>query len=183
MDPDCTRALRDKYLEMRALRVAHDAGDEDDPRPRMRALARRFPGALREIDELPLERIDARLTALDAALAGRAPLPDWAETLIAYHGWMRVALRLKRELAPRRDRAAAREWLRRHRPAPGEPRVDELDAALEAILRPPGGRLSRWVFERLGQARGRSASALEAEAFPPSPQRAALRRGLDGEGR
>jgi hypothetical protein len=184
MDPECLRALREKYVEMRALREAHDAGDPEDPRPRMRALARRFPGALREIDELPLDVIDARLAALDAALGGRGPVPAWARTLVAYHGWMRVALRLKRELAPRRDAEAATGWIRAHRPAPGEPTTEELLAAVEPILRPPGGRLSRWVLARLAERAGRPAAELEEEAFPPSPQRRAHReaRGSRGGG-
>lgn len=172
IDPACLRALREKYVEIRALRVSSKAGDPADPRPRMRRLARRFPGALRELDELPPEVIDARIAVLDDALAHRSDVPGWVETLVAYHGWMRVALRLKRELAhDAHNLAAAARWARAFRPGPGEPSSEALVGAVEAILHPPGGRLSRWVFGYLAAQGDRTPRELEEDAFPPSPQR------------
>ncbi|HJL18482.1 MAG TPA: hypothetical protein RMH99_22650 [Sandaracinaceae bacterium LLY-WYZ-13_1] len=179
MRPEALRALRAKYVELRALRRAHDAGDPADPRARMRAVARRFPGALREIDELPIEAIEARIAALDRALAGAEP-PAWAAPLSAYHGWMRVALRLKRELAPRRDPDEATAWLRRQALAPDEPALEALVEAVAIILRPPGGRLSRWVLARVAADAGRDPAEVEAEIFPPSPRRRALRARREG---
>lgn len=160
--------LRAKYREIRALRL----GDERDPRARMRALAARYPGALRELDELPMEAVEARIDALDRALGGDAAAPPWAETLGRYHGWMRVALRLKRATGAGRTREAAHAFLRSHRPAPGEPSRAELAERLDAILRPPGGRLSRYVLRRVAEELGRPVEELTSEAFPPSPTRA-----------
>ncbi len=155
-------ALLAKYVEMRAMRIAHAAGEDADATARMRALAERFPGALREIDRLPLEVIEGRIARLE-----RGERPDWARTLIAYHGWMRVALRLKRAVPRDAAPALAVEWVRTHyRPSAGEPAVEALDGeAVEAILRPPGGRLSRWVLGRIATERGIDVERVAAEAF------------------
>jgi len=65
---------------------------EDDP------LASAFPGALRELDRLPLAQIEARMRALADVLAtARAP-EAWMELQSAYHGFMRAALRIRRQL-------------------------------------------------------------------------------------
>lgn len=151
-----------KYREMRAMRLAHEAGEEPDPRPRMRDLAERFPGALREIDTLPLAVIEGRILCLEAG-----ERPAWARTLVAYHAWMRVALRLKRAIPRDSDPTLAVEWVRTHyRPSAGEPSPDALDPeTLGAILRPPGGRLSRWVLGRIASERGIAVERVAAEAF------------------
>ncbi|MCA9608383.1 MAG: hypothetical protein KC619_22395 [Myxococcales bacterium] len=128
----------------------------------MRALAARFPGALRELDRLPMAEIERRIERLEAG-----ERPAWARTLVAYHAWMRVALRLKRALPRSTDSALADEWLRTHyRPGVGEPSLAALDPeALEAILRPPGGRLSRWVLGRIAREQGIPLERVVAEAF------------------
>src|SRR5687768_16978859 len=86
-------SLRDKYVEM--LRMRRDA-EGLTRREDMARLAERFPGSLREIDELPLEEIEQRIATLDRVVAGEIPPPDWARVLARYHGWLRAALRLKR---------------------------------------------------------------------------------------
>ena len=74
------RALRDKYEQMLRLRQLHARAKteldfiEPDPRPAMAALARLYPGALREIDELPVELITARIEEL--TVAEREPQRD-----------------------------------------------------------------------------------------------------------
>lgn len=156
---EALRALREKYVEMRAMRVE----DDGDPE-RMRALAARFPGALREIDELPLETIDGRIAALDRALAGE-PVPDWARYLAEYHAWMRAALRVRRAAGKERDRARALDAIR------GDPSEGELTLAIDDLLKPPAGRLTRWVLTRIAEREGRSIREIEREAFPPSPRR------------
>lgn len=50
----------------------------------MRALASRFPGALREIDELPEAELDARIDHLVAVETGAEPAP-WIEASWRYH--------------------------------------------------------------------------------------------------
>jgi hypothetical protein len=162
------RALRAKYVEIRRLRT------ESDPSPQlaMRELAADFPGALRELDELPIQLIEERIVALEAALAG-GPLPDWARWAIAYHGLLRVVLRIRRRAGKDKDLAALTEWLaHRYLPTADEPSLEELSAEVVAeILRPPDGRLNRWVFAYLAPSFGQTADELEKVIFPPSPMR------------
>ncbi len=140
---------------------------EVDPREAMRALAARFPGALREIDELPLSTIEERIDALDRALSGTSRVPRWALVLSDYHGWMRAALAMRRAAGASRDRAAALRWLdTEYVSAPDAPTREELLAALDAILKPPDGRLNRWLFDRLAHIHGASCEEVESEAFP-----------------
>jgi hypothetical protein len=159
-------ALREKYAEMRAMRVA----DDGDP-ARMRALAERFPGALREIDELPMETIEARIDAIDRALAGDAEAPSWTRYLAEYHAWMRAALRVRRAAGKTRDREQARSAIR----GQDDPSEAELESALDDLLRPPAGRLSRWVLARIALREGKTAQEIEDDAFPPSPRRSPRR--------
>jgi hypothetical protein len=177
---ETVRALRDKYLEIKRLRDADAAGILPDPRAEMAALARRFPGALRELDELPMDQIEARLHALEqlnermhaqactaSALEGSAVVPQWVRLQIGYHGLMRAVLRIKRSAAPAEDAAALRARLaREYVPAADEPALESLDhAALEAILRPQGGRLNPWVFARVAAACGVQADDVRRALF------------------
>jgi hypothetical protein len=137
----------------------------------MRALARTFPGALRELDELPLEVIEARLRALEAALAAGPPFAQWIALQVDYHAWMRAALRVKRVSRGRggdglesvlRDLAAL--------PAatpedvgPLEPALDR--SAVAVILEPPGGRLGPWVMAEVGRRAGVDAETVRRALF------------------
>lgn len=90
--------LTDKYAEVLALRDAHARGeDPPDLRARLRTLASRYPGALRELDRLPREVIVERLAAL-----ATGELAPWMVAMDRYHRWLRVALR-RPTLVPRRE--------------------------------------------------------------------------------
>lgn len=144
------------------MRIAHAAGTEGDPRAEMRALAAEFPGALRELDELPLAEIEARVEALSAP-----PPPTWAPAMARYHGWMRLGLAVKRRFPRDSAPSEVHAWLRAQRPSRApEPRVEELTVeAVGALLRPPGGRLSRWVLARIARDTDRAVEDVEAEVF------------------
>lgn len=89
--------LGQKYEEMLALRDAHARGeDPPDVKQRLRALASRFPGCLRELDRLPRDAIVARLEAL-----GRGGLEPWMIAVDRYHRWLRVGLRRRSALGAR----------------------------------------------------------------------------------
>ncbi len=154
---DDLAALLAKYAEIERLRVAHLGASEPDPRRAMAALAARFPGALREIDDLPLEEIRSRLGALERArdLVVRGDdaraLPQWMVAMSLFHALARGALAAKRWLAGRKHvdddvraafaRAAARMRI-------------TTDAAawapeLAEVATPPRGRLMDLVFARL----------------------------------
>ncbi len=161
------RTLREKYAEMRALREADAHADVVDPRPRLRALAARFPGALRELDELPLDVIVSRLAELEAVERGELPVPRWARAQCLYHGWMRAALGARRAAGRDRDRGRAARWIEtQHRPGDDDPSVDALAQALDGVLRPPHGRLNQWAFERVAEELATDRADVERLLFP-----------------
>jgi len=180
--------LREKYREIKRLRVVdgdHRArGQAHDPKREMAALARRFPGALRELDALSMEQIDARLSALDAALdADHDSQPEkgrvlqWAALQLAYHGTYRFALRLKRCAWPQEllDDAAVQDAIAHFRASAmldaahadlAEPDPEELDPAmLRAILQPASGRLQPWVLGYVAKKAGVSPHAVANALF------------------
>lgn len=94
--------LREKYAEILALRDAHARGeDPPDVKSRMRALASRFPGALRELDRLPRDAILAKLVALDAVRD--EALAPWMVVIDRHHRWLRVGLRRPSAIGQRED--------------------------------------------------------------------------------
>lgn len=127
------RDLRGKYERMLHLRRAHERARVDpsfvepNPRTEMRALAAEFPGALRELDTLPLAEIEERIlaitTAVDRHATGGDPdlahVPRWMHAIVLFH-------RLARgELALRRD----------GRTEQGEPRGRLMDAVYAQLAR------------------------------------------------
>lgn len=134
-------ALLRKYVEIKRLREEESA---IDPTPAMRALAEAYPGSLRELDALPMETIDSRIASLEQAIGCDSP-ELWMLALDRYHAWLRLALRMRREV-PERTVESARAWLT-HCQGGRATSVD--DALIEAILFPPGGRLSLVVLARV----------------------------------
>jgi hypothetical protein len=144
--------LREKYEEMLRLRLEPSGGD---PRRAMAALASRFPGALREIDELPLETIALRVREIRASEAG-APATRWMEATHLFHVLTRGALCAKRWLAGRKEidddvRAAF------DRDAEGLCWGDDARswrADLSRLASPPRGRVTELVYERMSALLG-----------------------------
>jgi hypothetical protein len=164
--------LRTKYEEILRLRLAHGSTDEPDPRAAMAALAREFPGALREIDELPLDELRARIDAIVATERGAAPLP-WMLATARYHALTRGALCAKSWLAGRKEvtgetRAAfAREanalcWADDARAWEGD---------LAAIASPPRGRVTDLVFARVAAEIGVTEDEARALVLPSRPRK------------
>lgn len=153
-DDEVRAALRDKYQRMLALRRAAQAGAPKDPHA-LRALAERYPGALRELDRAPLEALSARLEQL-----AHEGLPGWAEPTVAFHLQLRWALEVRRAGGADRNRAEALPAFARQADllgfAPGE---------LETLMNPPGGRLSRWLLTRIATQRGMALPDLERLLF------------------
>ncbi len=140
--------LRAKYEEMLRLRLLHASGDEPDPRRAMAALAGRFPGALREIDELPLDEIRGRIEALRAAEGDRSRVVPWMRATSRFHALTRGALCAKRWLGGRKtaDVAAFARDLETLCYA-DDARVWAGDLA--KIAAPPRGRITDLVFARI----------------------------------
>ncbi len=137
-----------KYEEILRLRRAGPTESAAQARPALRALAREFPGALRELDALPEAEIEARIAALQAVASGGAEAP-WMRVLESYHRHFRGALELKRALAAGSleslDEGAA-SWLPQR----------------AMVHRPPGGRLAPMVIGRIAEELGMPAAHVAA---------------------
>ncbi len=168
---EALRGLRAKYVEMARLRDLHAAGDTTAPKPAMRALAAQFPGALREIDELPRGEIDRRIAALDGAIDDVARVAPWMIAIARYHGWWRFALRLRSATLEMRTVERARRWCSMQiSSAPDEPDPRRLDdALLERLVRPPDGRLHRVITAHLALELEKSEDEIEGWLTTPRP--------------
>ena len=163
--------LSRKYQVLLRLREASDRRSPD-LRLTMRAVASEFPGALRELDVLPIETLRSRAAAVSRALEG-APLQHWIEPLYRYHRTMRLALTVKLRVAGRRlvsradaERLARIACEREDWPCDAnfvaqvaQPPLGRLNLAvarrIEDELRLPSGRLIDWLFPRSeGRAAG-----------------------------
>jgi hypothetical protein len=167
--------LRAKYAEMLAMRLEHASGAEDPAavRRRMGTLAARFPGALREIDDLELEEIQRRIAALDDVLAERRPADAWMEAVALFHALARGALVAKRWLAGRkrvdaRTEAAFAESLSE---LPFGRDAGAWGGELARVASPPGGRLTALVFVRLARVLGVSEREARRLVFAARPSR------------
>ena len=148
--------LRRKYDLLVELREGRRPGARDC----LRALATEFPGALRELDALPLEALQARRAAVDDT-----PTAPWITWIAAYHGLMRVTLALKRIMPARREIEDARVMdLADAASAQWGARLD--DAFVRAVQRPPRGRLGPLVFEVLGARFGEPPAVIWQALFP-----------------
>lgn len=167
LSPEGLAGLARKYRALADLRAARARGEPIPGREVFRALAAEFPGALNELDNLPLEEIERRLSALSRALDG-GPEERWMAWMHRYHALMRAALYVKPRVARRAELAA-------HEAAALAERTSAraqapVDAAFVAAVRaPPDGRLSRLVLERLAAEFGASPVEIRAALFPRRP--------------
>ena len=83
--------LLHKYDTLAELRAARARGEPIPAKAVFKTLAEELPGALHELDRLPLPEIEARRDALRAALAGGPVLP-WMTAMASYHALYRAAL-------------------------------------------------------------------------------------------
>jgi hypothetical protein len=161
--------LRAKYREMLSMRLAHASGDESetDARERMAELATRFPGSLRELDELELDAIRERIGQLDRALRGEQQTEPWMEAVALYHGLARGALWAKRWLAGRKaiDPSTTSAFERDASRAPIAAEALAWTDHLADIAAPPRGRITDLVFARIAQAMGTSESEARSLVF------------------
>lgn len=160
-------ALRDKYLALITLRTDHAAGAPPPDKQALRALAARFPGALRELDQRSMQDLLARRDALVHYLAAGVPsqLPAWATLQIRYHGIMRAVLRLKAAGVATPEQAASllADLLGRE----GTPGLSFWDARRVALVRrPPAGRLNPLVIEWTAEICGVSTQYAAEQLLP-----------------
>ncbi|HEY3593247.1 MAG TPA: hypothetical protein VGL13_05215 [Polyangiaceae bacterium] len=160
---DQLRALSRKYRTLGEWRRTRERDGGLAEPAALRALAREFPGALRELDTLPLDEIERRVEALERAAAAAAT-ERWMEWMHGYHVTMRAALFVKARVARRAsDEVDAIELAALASERSGIA-VDE--SFVRAVAAPPAGRLNRAVFERLGAAFGVSPDEIWETLFP-----------------
>jgi hypothetical protein len=125
-------------------------------RPRMAELARRFPGALRELDDLELLEIRRRLGALDAVLGEEGKIEPWMEALALFHSFARGALCAKQWLSGRK--AVDRDVEQAFAVEVGSLLFPEEARAwtreLARIASPPLGRVTELVLARVAREMG-----------------------------
>jgi hypothetical protein len=142
-------ALARKYRTLSELRRSQLATALEARGP-LRRLADEFPGALRELDTLPLDQIEQRAEALERAASG-APRAAWMEWMTAYHQAMRAALFVKRRVGRERE-LGARDAFRLATEAARESGYACDAEFVLAVARPPDGRLNTIVYARLEAA-------------------------------
>jgi hypothetical protein len=148
MDP-ALLALARKYRTLAEVRREKLRTGQHTSRETMRALAREFPGALRELDTLPLAELDRRAAALEAAARHPADARPWMGWMARFHELLRAALTVKSG-----------------RPA-------ELPDELRAqVARPPGGRLIALVVQQIGRESGAATDAIAQALLPRRPSAA-----------
>jgi len=146
-------ALLRKYEELLRLRQegGPDSQTESDPRPALAALAAEFPGALRELDQLPLSDLEARIAALRSVVRGEEGPGPWMAVQARFHHLMRGALLAKRWLGGRRLVDVA--VLDRFRTElPSQAGIWAKDLA--HIAAPPRGRVVELVLIRVAEELG-----------------------------
>jgi len=140
----------------------------------MARLAARYPGALRELDALPLDVIEQRIRALEEATTTGSPT-RWMIAQLVFHRFSRGALAAKRWLSvhhPSPRGAHPNGWHATHRAEAAEAvreaflaaalgaEAEQFADALEVVAAPPRGRLMDLVHARVAAA----LSVTEAEA-------------------
>lgn len=167
------RALAEKYAALVALRRDRAAGLPIPEKEAFSALARRFPGALWELDRLPIALLEHRARALDDAARG-GPVAPWMRGLHEYHALYRAALFIKAHL--RRTRAPSAEAARALADAATARSGTAVSVAFVAqVADPPAGRIEAIVMAETAARVAIEAAALRAELFPGRPQRAPMR--------
>jgi len=152
-------ALSRKYALLGELRRRHD----ERPPAELQPLAREFPGALRELDALPLTEIDRRSGSVELALRG-GPTEALLEWISGYHALMRAALAIKRELRGRASLSSEDAAVLARSASLEFGVVCDAPLVLE-IEHPPRGRLNEVVLLRLARTFGVSPARLRDALF------------------
>jgi hypothetical protein len=158
-----------KYAQMLAMRMAHASPDEDahEARLRMAELAFRFPGALRELDDMDIAEIRNRIRLVHKVLREHHEVEPWMEAMVLFHAMTRGALCAKRWLGRRKRIDPAMEnAFAQSIPAlafPEDARAWTGDLA--RIASPPRGRVTDVVFARLAESLGTSQDAARRLVF------------------
>jgi len=84
-----------KYETLASMRRARERGEPAPDKSELQRLVSAFPGALFELDTLSMKEIEARASALRAAIAhgaGGEEVPRWMGWMARYHQLVRLEL-------------------------------------------------------------------------------------------
>lgn len=156
-------ALEGKYAQLETLRRAREKGEPVPERAVFKALAERFPGALRELDMLPMDVIEKRRQALGMAITSGLVEP-WMSWMVAYHALVRVALWIKIRTAKQPDVTPERMvFLTQTITREFGFGVDE--AFVKDVARPREGRINAVVLGKLEELFAVSAGEIRMGLF------------------
>jgi len=169
---DALVELVEKYRLLEELHRG-EPGRTVERRDAMRAIAERFPAAMREWDEASRDELRRRRGEVERVLAilvedgarGRdelaAPANAWMRYSAQLHRRLRELLRVKRWLAGRAvDDALAAEAARAFAPFA----IDR--ALLERVASPPGGRVAAIAYAEVAARNGVTVDEMKAFLFP-----------------
>jgi hypothetical protein len=159
--PSRREALARKYATMLALREAHDRGEGVASNTTLRALAEEFPGALHEIDRLPMDLLRARTDATARACHDPAAVAPWMSRVIAWHALLAATLRAKRDARLAVDEPAS---LAARLTAESGVVVD--DAFARSLASPARGRVVPLVMGAVAAHFDEDVAAVRATLFP-----------------
>lgn len=172
-------ALEGKYAQIEVLRRARERGEPIPEKEVFKALADRFPGALRELDRLPMDAITLRREQLARALENESVAP-WMAWMVAYHELMRVALWIKLRMAKRPELTNERMvFLVRGVAEAFGFGVDE--SFVKDVARPRAGRINGVVLARLAETFGVSEAELRRGLFGAAKCDTGMRAAVTGE--
>lgn len=164
---DSLAELAQKYEALVAWSRVRHAGLEEPENSVYRAMATRFPGALRELEVLSTEALEARRDAVAAVIAGARPVEPWMRCLLAYHRWMRAALWVRA-----RKTTFGRDLAELARDASAAHKINADEAFVAGIFTPDRGRMRPLVIERVARECEMIRSAVEAIVVGPSADHA-----------
>ncbi len=98
LDAAGLQALAEKYSALLNAREHRDAGGSTS-KDVLAAIAKRFPGSLRELDRNPAHVLRMRLNEIQAALSG-GRAPSWVYWVWTYHHWLAKALATPQTIGP-----------------------------------------------------------------------------------
>ena len=179
---DAAKRMREKYKRMLSLRLERERleaqgvlrleGDEARERRRAsQALAKAFPGALKQLDTMDSGLMERRLDELEAwpSEGGSPSVPHWCQLEACYHALLFDFLGAKSWLAEHAgagfsDTEIWRMWQERGFFSEAVwLRCGFGQELVQIIRRPPAGRLSEVVWKSLAQVFREPADVLKAQ--------------------
>ncbi|MBK8258231.1 MAG: hypothetical protein IPK82_36880 [Polyangiaceae bacterium] len=153
-----------KYLTLLSLRLSRERGEPPPEKAFFVRFAAQYPGALYELDRLPITGIQARIQGLKAALSG-APVEPWMYPMATYHALYRAALFIKRRSSKTRP-LSTDERTRLAEIATKAAQIQVEISLVEHITKGTQGRIAPIVLQETARRHGQDPVSLLTSLFP-----------------